>query len=139
MSDELFDSAKQLRMRERFASLTKQPSISPLSEQGKLHDRLDKLRSKQAAHFERHSPIWLQKELSKLILKHKGQLQPTLSPRYVLQTETSPAALAKRAMNNVEIRKQARMDRVEKIGARMLEQAKLRDEQKLRNKKGPAI
>lgn len=132
--DDPFDSARQLRMRQLFGSLSESRNpYSPLSEQGKLHRRVEDIQKRQQAHFERHAPTWRQKELNQLLVKHRGQLEPKLTPKYVLSTETSPEALSRQAWTNVEQRIQQRQKRLLEISNRMQLRAGEKDAISLKN------
>lgn len=121
MSKYPFDSARQLQIRKQFEKAERLGrELAPGSELERLQARVERIRKQQQQHFERLKPVWIARETNELLQKHKGQLQPSLSPKYVLQTETSPAALAKRAYRNVEERIQTRIEKTESISARMI-------------------
>lgn len=133
--DDPFDSARQLRMRQLFGSLSESRNPhSPLSEQGKLHRRVEDVQKRQQAHFERHAPTWRQRELNQLLVKNRGQLEPKLTPKYVLSTESSPAALSRQAWTNVDQRMQQREKRLLEISSRMQLKAAEKDAISLKNK-----
>ena len=124
MSKDSFESARLLRMRERFMQGMREGAYEGVSakEHQKIDERVERIRSRAEAHIEKHRGDWVSKETTKLIERHKGQLRPTISPRRVLQTETSPGALAKRAYENVTMRCEQRMTRIDNIGESMKEQ-----------------
>ena len=114
MSDD-FPSARQMQMRAVFERLSRDgfPSSAANPDLAKFEERVQRLRTKMADHLDRHRPGWWAQENQKLVLRHKGQLRPTLTPKGILQTETSPAALAKKAYENVEMRCRQRIERFE--------------------------
>ncbi|RCS21694.1 hypothetical protein DUT91_22170 [Phyllobacterium salinisoli] len=83
--------------------------------------------------YKRHAPTWRQKELNQLLVKYRGQLEPKLTPKYVLSTETSPAALSRQAWTNVEQRIQQRQKRLLEISSRMQLRAGEKDAISLKN------
>jgi len=121
MSDYPFDPAQQLRMQELFKKNAgekyREKSDSP--ELQKFEERFERVKAKMIHHLERHSSLWIGREIKALFMKHKGQLKPTLSPKGILQTETSPAALARKAWQNVEARKTRRISKLNEISNRM--------------------
>ena len=133
MSKDPFESARLLRMRERFMQGMREGAYEGVSakEHQKIDERVERIRSRAEDHFEKHRGDWVSKETKKLIERHKGQLRPTISPRGVLQTETSPGALAKRAYENVTMRCEQRMTRIENIGEVMKEQLSNRNKNKM--------
>ena len=74
---------------------------------------------KAVEHFAKHSPTWISKENAKLVAEHKGSLKPSLTPKWIVQTETSPAALAQKAFAEVEHRVSQRMEKINQIANRM--------------------
>ncbi|MEM9670883.1 MAG: hypothetical protein AAF950_18420 [Pseudomonadota bacterium] len=121
MSDYPFDTAQQLRMRELFEKNAgeeyREASDSPKLQ--KFEERFEGVKAKMIDHLERQSSLWIGRETRDLLLKHKGQLKPTLSPKGILQTETSPAAIARKAWQNVEARKLRRISKLNEIGNRV--------------------
>lgn len=116
-------------MRERFMQGMREGAYEGVSakEHQKIDERVERIRSHAEAHIEKHRGVWVSKETTKLIERHKGQLRPTISPRGVLQTETSPGALAKRAYENVSMRCEQRMARIDNIGEDMKERLRIRN------------
>ena len=118
MRDDPFESARLLRMRAAFDKAVQEGvrSENRNSVRGRLEERIERVTARAEAHVKKHLPIWVARENQKLVQKHRGQLKPSLSPKWVLQTETSPAALAQRAYQNVEQRIKARLKKIEQIG-----------------------
>ena len=116
-----FESAQQLRMRKAFEIAAKDPdpSRSIGIEAEKIEQRIKKVRDKLDAHLDRQKPIWVGREAVKLFERHKGQLKPSLSPKMIPQTETSPAALAQQAHRNVQLRCEKRVERLESVIQRL--------------------
>lgn len=116
-----FESAQQLRMRAIFQKNSRKGFYheSASIELQKFEERFERIQTKMKTHLEKHSPVWVGKETSKLLLKHRGQLIPQLSPTGFIHTETTPAAIAQRAYRAVENRLDQRRDNLEKIGERM--------------------
>ena len=133
MTKDPFESTRLLRMRERFMQGMREGAYEGVSakEHQKIDERVERIRSHAVAHIEKHKGDWVSKETTKLIERHKGQLRPTISPRRVLQTETSPGALAKRAYENVSMRCEQRMARIDNIGEGMKEQLRIRNRNKM--------
>lgn len=127
MAKDPFENAYQLRMRAVFDRAIQDGAHHAIADPNlrKLEERIEQLSEKAVKHFARHKPSWIAKENSKLVAEHKGKLKPSLTPKWIVQTETSPAALAKRAFSNVEQRIEKRLERIELIANR------------LRNKIGP--
>lgn len=121
MRDNPFESAAQLRMRAAFEKAVREKSYLAANDphRRKLEARIDKTIEKARAHLARHSPAWVAKENARLVQKHKGQLKPQLSPKWVLRTETSPAAIARQAFRNVDERNAARLRKIDAIATRM--------------------
>ena len=96
MKDDPFESARLKRMRAAFEKAIKQGSEHAISDphRRQMEERIANVKAKVQAHVERHSPSWIGRENQKLVQEHKGKLKPSLSPKWILQTETSPAALA---------------------------------------------
>lgn len=116
-----FESAQQIRMREVFDKAIRDGAHHTIADpvRRKLEERIEHVKAKAAIHFARHSPTWISKENSRLVGEHKGKLKPSLTPKWVVQTETSPAALAQRAFTNVEHRIEKRLEKIEQIANRL--------------------
>lgn len=116
-----FESAQQIRMRAIFEKNSRKGFYNKESsiDLQKFEERFERIQTKMKSHFEKHSPVWVGKETSKLLLKHRGQLTPQPSPTGFIHTETTPAAIAQRAYKAVENRLNQRRDDLEKIGERM--------------------
>jgi len=112
-----FESAQQLRMRKAFEMAAKDPdpNRSTTINAEKIENRIKAVRNKLDAHLDRQKSIWVGREAVKLFERHKGQLRPGLSPKMIPQTETSPAALAQQAHQNVQLRCEKRVERLERI------------------------
>jgi hypothetical protein len=82
----------------------------------KLDERVENIRTRAEEHFNKHKGDWIAKEAKRLFERHKGQLRPTISPKGVLQTETTPSALAQRAYDNVTMRYEQRITRIQEAG-----------------------
>ena len=87
-------------------------------------ERVEKVKAKLSTHLERHSPVWIGRETFKLIEENIGKLQPKLTPKWIVQTETSPSALAQKAYANVEHRNLQRIEKLNQITNRMRQQIK---------------
>lgn len=116
-----FESAQQIRMLETFDKAIRDGAHHAIADPNKrkLEERIERITQKATEHFSKHSPSWVSKENAKLVAEHKGHLKPTLTPRWIVQTETSPAALAQKAFANVEHRVAQRMEKINQIANRM--------------------
>lgn len=116
-----FESAQQIRMRAVFEKAARQGYYHDAEnvDLRKFEERLDRVQTKMKSHLERHTPKWVGREMTKLFQEHRGKLRPVLSPKGILQTETSPAALAQKAMNNVDMRNSAKIRKLNQIADRM--------------------
>ena len=121
MKDDPFESARMLRMRAAFEKAVKQGSEHAISDplRRRMEERIANVRARVQVHVERHTPSWIGRENQKLVQEHKGKLKPSLSPKWILQTETSPAALAQQAYRNVEARIEQRLNKLDQIVNRM--------------------
>lgn len=114
-----FESAHQKKMQAIFEKARERSELTPGNrQQNALDDRLQRVKAKLADHTSRHRPAWVARENSKLVALNKGKLKPSLSPKGILQTETSPAAIAQRAYQNVDHRIAKRMEKLEAIANR---------------------
>ncbi len=120
MSGYPFDSARQLQMRKQFEKAEKLGRDMLRDPEGtKIQARIDGVMKRQQKHIERHKPTWIACENRKLVSEHREKLRPTLTPKYILQTETSPAALAHQAFKNVEMRIENKLQKTQAIAERM--------------------
>ena len=121
MARDPFESAHQMKMRAVFDKAIRDGAHHAITDPNrrKLEERIERVTERASAHFARQSPTWISKENAKLVAEHKGKLKPSLSPKWIVQTETSPAALAQRAFANVEQRISKRVDTLNQIANRM--------------------
>lgn len=135
-----FESAQQIRMRAVFEKAARQGYYHDAEnvDLRKFEERLDRVQTKMKSHLERHTPRWIGIEARRLFQEHRGKLKPTLSPKGILRTETSPAALARKAMNNVEMRNSAKIRKLNQIAIHMRQKLESPDN-RLKNKNSPNI
>lgn len=121
MTDDPFDSARQKRMRAAFDKAVKDGAYHSIADPqlSALEERLERVSEKLQNHLNKHKKMWIGREYGRLVEKHKGRLKPTLSPKWIVQTETSPAALLRQAYMIVENHNSMRLAKLNQIADRL--------------------
>jgi len=139
MDEELFKSAKLMKMRDKFReAASPQPSNTDNGQHSLRNDKIENTRANLVEHLERHKPAWYGRETAKVLQEQKGKLKPTLTPKWIVDTQTSPGTLARQALHNVDQRCEQRLNRFEEIALRarerMQQSAKINVDQQPRNR-----